>query len=128
MRAILRHPKLLGRTPYVLETPKHLPQYLAIRRQNPSIQNLDERFSNVERESLRQLLAFGDDDQEWRDMGKRREWWNGRIREELVLRRLIGKMVGRKLRLGDDDGWRFHGNRIRGKKNSVQSVSNVECR
>lgn len=112
MRAILRHPKLLGRVPYVLETPKHLPQYLATRRQNPSIQSLDERFSNVERESLRQILAFGDDDEEWQDMGKRREWWNGRIREELVLRRLIGKMVGSKLKLGDEDGWKFRGKRI----------------
>jgi hypothetical protein len=121
MRAILRHPKLLGRVPYVLETPKHLPQYLAIRRQNPSIQNLDERFSIVERESLRQLLAFGDDDQEWRDMGKRREWWNGRIREELVLRRLIGKMVGNKLKLGDEDGWKIRGKRIRTHKSNFRA-------
>jgi hypothetical protein len=58
MRAILQHPKLLGKVPYLLETPKYLPQYRAVRRRSKAIQALDEELCRLERDYLRDLLAF----------------------------------------------------------------------
>ena len=96
MREILKHPSLLGRVPYLLETPKHLPQYRSLRRRSKSIQALDDDLSRLERKSLTELLAFNDRD--WVDKKLRAEWWDGSERQSRVIKRKIGKLIRTRIR------------------------------
>ena len=96
MREILQHPQLLGRVPYLLETPKHLPQYRTLRRRSKSIQALDDELARLERDTLQELLAFNDRD--WADQRLRAEWWNRKERQNRVIKRKIGKLMQSKIR------------------------------
>jgi hypothetical protein len=96
MREILQHPQLLGRVPYLLETPKHLPQYRTLRRRSKSIQALDDDLSRLERDTLRELLAFNDRD--WADQMLRAEWWDRTEKQSRVIKRKIGKLMQSKIR------------------------------
>jgi hypothetical protein len=96
MREILQHPQLLGRVPYLLETPKHLPQYRTLRRRSKSIQALDDDLSRLERDTLQESLAFNDRD--WADQRLRAEWWNRKERQNRVIKRKIGKLIRSRLR------------------------------
>ena len=96
MREILRHPKLLGRVPYLLETPKHLPQYRTLRRRSKSIQAQDDELARLERDTLQELLAFNDRD--WADQRPRAEWWNRKERQNRVIKRKIGKLIRTRMR------------------------------
>ena len=96
MREILKHPSLLSRVPYLLETPKHLPQYRSLRRRSKSIQALDDDLSRLERKSLTELLAFNDRD--WADKKLRAEWWDGSERQSRVIKRKIGKLIRTRIR------------------------------
>jgi len=102
MRAILQHPKLLGRVPYLLETPKHLPQYRNMRRRSRTIQALDEELSRLERDFLTDLLAFKV--REWEDRERRGLWWDAYERREKAIKRKIGKVIRTKFR-SDEAGW-----------------------
>jgi hypothetical protein len=104
MREILQHPELLGRIPYLLETPKYLPRYRAIRRRNRTIQDLDDRLGRLERECLADLLAFSDDD--WQDIEKRQDWWSKRQRMERDVKRKIGRLIRVSRKLRDGDAWK----------------------
>ena len=96
MRAILQHPKFLGRIPYLLETPKHLPQYRTLRRRSKSIQSLDDELARLERDSLKELLAFNDRD--WADEKLRVEWWNTIEKQSRGIKRKIGKLIRSRIR------------------------------
>ena len=96
MREILQHPQLLGRVPYLLETPKHLPQYRTLRRRSNSIQALDEELSRLERDALKELLAFNVRD--WADQRLRAEWWDRAEKRSRVIKRQIGKLFRSKIR------------------------------
>jgi len=96
MREILLHPELLGRVPYLLETPRHLPQYRTLRRRSKSIQALDDDLSRLERDSLEELLAFNDRD--WADEKLRAEWWNRIENQNRVIKRKIGKVIRARIR------------------------------
>jgi hypothetical protein len=96
MREILQHPQLLDRVPYLLETPKHLPQYRTLRRRSKSIQALDDDLSRLERDTLQESLAFNDRD--WADQRLRAEWWNRKERQNRVIKRKIGKLIRSRLR------------------------------
>jgi hypothetical protein len=102
MREILQHPKLLGTVPYLLETPKHLPQYRSLRRRSASIQALDDQLAKLERDCLGDLLAFTD--REWNDQRLRAEWWDSIERRGKFIKRRIGKLI--KLRLSSKHVWR----------------------
>jgi len=102
MRAILQHPKLLGKVPYLLETPKHLPQYRNMRRRSRTIQALDEELSRLERDCLTDLLAFKV--REWEDRERRELWWDEYERRDKAIKRKIGKVIRTKLR-SDEAGW-----------------------
>jgi hypothetical protein len=103
MRAILQHPKLLGKVPYLLETPKYLPQYRAVRRRSKAIQALDEELCRLERDCLRDLLAFQERD--WEDGDIKDAWWAEYERRGKVVKRKIGKLIRTKLRSGEA-GWK----------------------
>jgi hypothetical protein len=96
MREILQHPKLLGRVPYLLETPEHLPQYRTLRRRSKSIQALDDILSRLERDCLQELLAFNDPD--WADQRLRTEWWDKIEKQSRVIKRKIGKLIISRIR------------------------------
>jgi len=96
MREILQHPELLGRVPYLLETPRHLPQYRTLRRRSKSIQALDDDLSRLERDSLEELLAFNDRD--WADEKLRAEWWNTIEKQSRGIKRKIGKLIRSRIR------------------------------
>jgi hypothetical protein len=104
MREILRHPKLLGRIPYLLETPKYLPRYRSIRRRNRTIQDLDDKLSRLERDCLADLLAFSDD--EWQNIEKRQDWWSKRQRMERDVKRKMGRLIRVSRKLRDADAWK----------------------
>lgn len=104
MREILRHPKLLGKVPFLLETPKHLPQHRTIRRRSAAIQRLDEKLSRLERDCLIELLAFSD--HEWQNTEKRQEWWTAGQRRERDVKRKIGKLVCASRQMWGGDDWK----------------------
>jgi hypothetical protein len=96
MKAILQHPKLLGKVPYLLETPQHLPQYRTVRRRSKAIQALDEELCRLERDCLRYLLAF--QEREWEDREIRDVWWKEYERRVKQVKRKIGRLIRLKLR------------------------------
>jgi hypothetical protein len=102
LKAILQHPKLLDKVPYLLETPKHLPQYRAVRRRYKAIQALDDELCRLERDCLRDLLAFQERD--WEDGDIRDAWWAEYERRGKAVKRKIGKLIRIKLR-SDGAGW-----------------------
>lgn len=101
MRTILQHPKLLGKIPYLIETPKHLPQYRTMRRRSHSIQALDNELTRLERNCLTELLAFSN--REWIDEELRAEWWEGYEQRSKNIKRKIGKLI--QIRLRSNDVW-----------------------
>jgi alkylated DNA nucleotide flippase Atl1 len=104
MRSVLQHPRLLGKVPYLLETPRHLPQHRALRRRDRSIQALDDKLSHLERSALEELLAFSD--QAWNDKDLRSTWWKDFEHRSRAIKKRIGKAIRLALRLGDDEEWR----------------------
>jgi hypothetical protein len=96
MRKILQHPELLGRVPYLLETPKHLPQYRTLRRRSKSIQAQDDELARLERDTLKELLAFNDRD--WADQRLRAEWWDRIEKQSRIIKRKIGKLIRTRIR------------------------------
>ena len=92
---------LLGKIPYLLETPKHLPQYRSVRRRSHSIQALDNELARLERNCLTELLAFGD--REWQAEKLRAEWWEGYEQRSKNIKRKIGKLI--QIRLRSNDVW-----------------------
>jgi hypothetical protein len=102
LKAILQHPKLLDKVPYLLETPKHLPQCRAVRRRSKAIQALDEELCRLERDCLRDLSAFQERD--WQDRDIRDAWWDEYERRVKQVKRKMGKLIRIKLR-ADEAGW-----------------------
>jgi hypothetical protein len=99
MREILQHPKLLGKVPYLLETPKHLPQYRTVRRRSKSIQSLDDELARLESDCLAELLGFSNE--EWKEEEMIAEWWQGYKHRGRVIKRRIGKLIQSRLRSKD---------------------------
>lgn len=100
MRAVLRHPKLLGKVSYILESPGTSTEHARCR--SAAIRHWEEERAYLEHEILRDHIAMSDD--EWANEETRGAWWTEQKAARLSFGSRIGKLVA-KLRGGPDDDW-----------------------